>query len=76
MKPFSLKEYLKDPSKEVITRDGRAAKIYCTNYSSSNFPIVAQIEDNNYFNLFSADGKYHRDGRDSQNDLFFATEKS
>ena len=75
MKPFSLKEYLKDPSKEVITRDGRAAKIYCTNYSSSNFPIVAQIEDRNFSEIFTIDGHYSRDKQESRNDLFFAQQK-
>ncbi len=75
MKPFNLKEYLKDPSKEVITRDGRAAKIYCTNYSSSNFPIVAQIEDRKFSEIFTIDGHYSRDKQESRNDLFFAPEK-
>ena len=32
MKQFNLNEYLKDPSKKVITRDGRAVKIHCTNF--------------------------------------------
>lgn len=73
MKQFSLEEYLADPSKEVITRDGRAVKIYCTNYSSSNFPIVAQIEDRNFSEIFTIDGHYSRDKQESRNDLFFAS---
>ena len=74
MKQFNFIEYLKNPSRKIVTRDGRSVEIRGTSYS--RLPVVAQIEDNTYFNLFSADGKYHRDGRDSQNDLFFATEKS
>ena len=73
MKQFNLIEYLKNPSRKVVTRDGRSVEIRYTNYSRQ--PVVAQIEDNTYFNLFSEDGKYHRDGLDSQNDLFFTTEK-
>ena len=73
MKPFNLKEYLKDPSKEVITRDGRAAKIHCTNYSSSNFPIVAEIEDRKFSEIFTIDGCYNGDTQESRNDLFFAS---
>ena len=78
MKPFNLKEYLKDPSKEVITRDGRTAKIHCTNYCSSIFPIVAEIEGWNFskiFKIFTIDGHYNGDKRESPNDLFFAPEK-
>ena len=75
MKPFNLKEYLKDPSKEVITRDGRSAKIHCTNYCSSNFPIVAEIEGRNFSEIFTRDGYYNGDKRESSNDLFFASKK-
>lgn len=75
MRPFSLKEYLKDPSKEVITRDGRTAKIHCTNYCSSNFPIVAEIEDWNFSDLFTRDGYYEGNKQESPNDLFFAPKK-
>ena len=30
MKQFNLEEYLKDPNKKVVTRDGRNARIVCT----------------------------------------------
>ena len=30
MKQFNLEEYLKNPSRKVITRDGREARIMCT----------------------------------------------
>lgn len=72
MKPFNLKEYLKDPSKEVITRDGRAAKIHCTNYCSSNFPIV-EIEGWNCSEIFTREGHYDGSKQESPNDLFFAS---
>ena len=75
MKPFNLKEYLKDPLKKVITRDGRSAKIHCTNYCSSNFPIVAEIEDWNFSDLFTIDGYYEGNKQESPNDLFFAEAK-
>ena len=73
MKPFNLKEYLKDSSKKVITRDGRTAKIHCTNYCSSNFPIVAEIEGRNFSEIFTIYGRYEGDNRESPNDLFFAS---
>lgn len=75
MKPFNLKEYLKDPSKEVITRDGRAAKIHCTNYKSIQ-PIIAEIKGNNCSHSFNKDGKYYLNYKqNSPNDLFFAPKK-
>ena len=72
MKPFNLKEYLKDPSKEVITRDGRAVKIHCTNYNSS-FPIIAEIEGRKFSEAFDKNGYYNNDKEESRNDLFFAS---
>ena len=74
MKPFNLKEYLKDPSKEVITRDGRAVKIHCTNYDSRQ-PIIAELEYHNFSSSFTKDGRYLNDDRNSPYDLFFASEK-
>ena len=73
MKQFNLDEYLKDPSKEVITRDGRAVKIYCTNYCSSNFPIVAEIEGWNCSEIFTREGHYDGSKQESPNDLFFTS---
>ena len=75
MKPIDLKEYLEHPERKVVTRDGRTAKIHCTNYCSSNFPIVAEIEDWNFSDLFTIDGYYEGNKQESPNDLFFATGK-
>ena len=73
MKQFNLEEYLKNPNKKVVTRDGRSARIICTNYTKAQH-IIAQIEGND----FSA--SYHKDGiftheEESNCDLFFASEK-
>ena len=48
MKPFNLEEYLKNPSRKIVTRDGRNARIVCTDRRYENYPIVAlvQISDN------------------------------
>ena len=75
MKPFDLKKYLEHPERKVVTRDGRAVKIHCTNFCSPNFPIVAEIEGRNFSETFSKDGYYHGDTYDSSIDLFFATGK-
>ena len=74
MKPFNLKEYLKDPSKKVITRDGHSVKIYCTNYDSRQ-PIIAEVEGHNFSRSFTEDGRYYISDIVSPYDLFFAPEK-
>ena len=73
MKQFNLEEYLKNPSKKVVTRDGRSVKIHCTNYIGAQ-KIIAQVEGNEYSSDFSNDGRFIV-GDESSCDLFFAPEK-
>ena len=73
MKQFNLEEYLKNPSKKVVTRDGRSVKIHCTNYTRAQ-NIIAQIEGNDYSASFHKDGIFIN-GEESNCDLFFAPEK-
>ena len=73
MKQFSLEEYLKNPDREVVTRDGRNVTIHCTNYDLRQ-PIIAQIEGHNSSHSFTRDGKYCLDDRNLPYDLFFAPE--
>lgn len=73
MKQFSLEEYLANPSKKVVTRDGRSVKIHCTNYTRAQ-NIIAQIEGNDYSASFHKDGIFIN-GEESNCDLFFAPEK-
>ena len=74
MKQFSLEEYLKNPSRKVVTRDGRNVKIHCTNYAGTQ-PIIAQAEGSDYSVAFADNGKYYIGNFDSKYDLFFAPEK-
>ena len=76
MKPFSLEEYLKNPSQKVVTRDGRNVRIICTD-AKGNFPIIALVETHNDTEVairLSEDGHFYNYAEDSS-DLFFATEK-
>ena len=73
MKQFSLEEYLANPSKKVVTRDGRNVKIHCVNYTRAQ-NIIAQIEGNDYSASFHKDGIFIN-GEESNCDLFFAPEK-
>ena len=73
MKQFNLEEYLANPSKKVVTRDGRSVKIHCTNYIGAQ-KIIAQVEGNDYSSDFSNDGRFLV-SKESPRDLFFAPEK-
>ena len=73
MKPFSLEEYLANPSREVITRGGSPVKIHCTNYHDEK-PIIAEIEGSGQSISYNKDGSYFSDG-ESVRDLFFASKK-
>ena len=77
MKEFSLEEYLKNPERKVVTRDGRKVRILCTDRKGDT-PIIALVNDANdgqeYGYAFYSDGKFFRDGGDEL-DLFFAPEK-
>lgn len=72
MKQFNLGEYLKNPLRKVITRDGRNVKIHCTDYIDG--PIIAKIEEDAFSLSFREDGRYF-DFEETDNDLFFAPEK-
>ena len=40
MRQFSLEEYLKNPSRKVITRDGQSVKIHCTNFGPNSGQLI------------------------------------
>ena len=77
MKPFNLEEYLANPSRKVVTRDGRAiTRILCTD-AKGDYPVFALIErtdGSEYALSYTKDGKYINETTDN-NDLFFAPEK-
>lgn len=75
MRQFSIEEYLKNPSRKVVTRDGQSVKIHCTNFgSNSGQLIVAEIEGSGYSTTFFKNGKFFK-SEETPLDLFFATEK-
>lgn len=78
MKPFNIEEYLKNPNRELVTRDGREVRIICTDRKDADYPIVALIS--NKFDggenamYCTEEGKSDTDSTSSL-DLFFATKK-
>lgn len=78
MKQFDLQEYLKNPTRPIVTRDGRAARVICTDRKDERYPIMALIEirgglkEFGYF--YTANGVF-LEGTEHARDLFFAPEK-
>ena len=75
MKEFNLTEYLKNPSQNVVTRNGRAVRIICTDKKGTQ-PIIALVTTNGKEEVRS----YYQNGRWSNTnewdlDLFFVPTK-
>ena len=77
MKPFNLEEYLANPSRKIVTREGKPARIICTDTKSEKYQVVALVTKKGgqeVLATFDTSGKY-RSGYNSHLDLFFATKK-
>lgn len=74
MKQFNLEEYLKNPSRKVVTRKGIPVKIHCTNFVT-NKRVIAEIDGRGYSQSFFKDGRFFGDLYESSEDLFFVPEK-
>ena len=77
MKRFNLEEYLANPSREVVTRDGHSVRILCTDARNNNYPIVALVSLSGGTEILSG---YTKEGtrlcdKINADDLFFAPEK-
>ena len=77
MKQFNLEEYLKDPNRKIVTRDGRNVRIICTDKRGTDFPIVALVEceDKEETCYYNKKGYWNSCEVVSKIDLFFAPEK-
>lgn len=71
MKEFSLEEYLKNPDREVATRDGRKVRIVCTVFDNPDYPVVGEIKGYKWPLSFAINGEAIK-GRPLACDLFFA----
>ena len=75
MKQFNLDEYIKNPKKKVVTRDGRSVRIICTDHDNVSYPIVGAIKGYDFPFCFGEDGYVVGSKCNDANDLFFATER-
>lgn len=79
MEQFSLETYLQNPSRKVVTRDGRDVRIICTDRTGEKFRnIIALITISTDSGAYETIETYLENGKNSKNkgasndDLFFA----
>ena len=77
MKPFNLKEYLENPLRKVVTREGCNVKIKYTGMWATDHPVVADVDTQfsaQQRMIFTEDGKFISNNKPSRFDLFFKEE--
>ena len=76
MKPFNLEEYLANPSKKIVTKEGKPARIICTDVKGASYSVLALVDKGDYEAppLYTKKGEYSL-GTEGSYDLFFAPEK-
>ena len=75
MKKFNLEEYLRNP-RDLVTRNGRKARIICKDRVSKACPLVVLVTMEDCEEIpftYHTDGKFYHD--ESELDLFFAPEE-
>ena len=77
MKQFNLDEYLKNPSRKIVTRDGRPVRIVCTDFGNVFYPIIGELQDEKYPmpKSFTDKGKFSEFDIEDELDLFFESER-
>ena len=78
MRPFNLEEYLKNPSKKMVTRSGYNARIICTDRKDADYPIIALVSrvsiEKESTLYYTKEGRFYVNGL-SESDLFFVVER-
>ena len=78
MKQFNLEEYLKNPERKIVTKNGKKVRVLCTDRKGAT-PIIALVNSGlpdckELCYSFFPDGKKY-ENYESDIDLFFASEK-
>lgn len=75
MEQFNLTKFLKNPTRPIVTRDGHAARIICTNRIDKTHPILALLfededRDREVVYQYTSQGEYYTNAI-SPHDLCF-----
>ena len=75
MKQFSLEEYLNNPTRKIVTRDGHNARIICTDRRGLNVKPIATLitipNGDEIIKTYWKNGVETQGYEDNPNDLFF-----
>ena len=76
MKQFNLEEYLKNPSRKVVTRCSKNVRIICTDQKGTLYKVIGLVDngDKEAICKFTSKGESCF-GVETNIDLFFAPEK-
>lgn len=77
MKQFNLEEYLANPERKVVTRDGRPVRIICTDCKVAQ-PIIGIVNEGRphmIITSFWKNGRHISNSTKNDLDLFFVLEK-
>ena len=76
MKPFNLKEYIENPSRKIVTRDGRNVRIICTDRENTYYPSIelVKMKCEEEIAADTKDGEYDFNNTNAY-ELFFVLEK-
>ena len=77
MEKFNLGEYLKNPDRKVVTRNGKDVRIICTD-ARGLYPVVALVEctdGSDCVYTYTIDGTLHLNTTTDDDLFFFAPEK-
>ena len=77
MKQFSLEEYLKNPDRKVVTRNGMPVRIICTDRKQERhiIALIKERDDTETICTYNTQGKFRTNGECSNLDLMFAPTK-
>ena len=80
MKQFDLQEFLKNPTRPIVTRDGHDVRIICTNRIDKTHPVLALLfededRDREEVYQYTSKGEYYPNAS-SPHDLFFVPGKN
>lgn len=76
MRAFNLTEAI--AGKKVVTRNGKSARIICSDRIDNDYPLVVLVMDPNGeedLHTYCLNGSYYDDHESSENDLFMETQE-
>ena len=68
MKRFNLTEYLKNPSRKVVTRNGKPVRILCTDFKNKIYPVLGAIDRGSIedVQLYTVNGEFSLDSENEE----------